>query len=399
MNRRFVAVLGVLGLLAVILPAVTVRPATAIATATWRPTARAAPLSSPMRGLYQWRGMQTAPNANEADAYERYLWRDLATRTATGYQYDFSTIDADLQTAQRQGRAFAFRIQALGERGIGVPEGIPGHWCDGMYVPDWNSATFVREARALVTALGDRYDDDPRMAWIDIGLYGRWGEWHTYGLCGADATPTTWKALVDMHGAAFPTTRLVMMSDHPDALQYALAKSPRIGWRRDSWGHDHFTAIRADASAWAVVQDRWKTAPVIVETWPPPDLALGVQQIQDYHISLVGNGNLLKGWSQLSASQQHALLTAGRTAGSIPRPLQVTYPTMFEHGRAAPITSVWQNAGVAPAYLPWRVEYQLRSGSTIIARTTSRLNLETLLPTDRATINDAWTVSEQVPDA
>ena len=27
--------------------------------------------------------------------------------------------------------------------------------------------------------LAEKYNDDPRMSWIDIGFYGNWGEWHT----------------------------------------------------------------------------------------------------------------------------------------------------------------------------------------------------------------------------
>ena len=67
---------------------------------TLTPTPRDPDLSGPMRGLYQWRGMQTVPDAHEQDAYQRYTWRDLTRRTAEGqWVIDLSPIEHDAERA------------------------------------------------------------------------------------------------------------------------------------------------------------------------------------------------------------------------------------------------------------------------------------------------------------
>lgn len=47
-------------------------------------------------------------------------------------------------------------------------------------VPNWNDATLISALESFILAFGARYDGDPRILFIEAGLYGFWGEWHTY---------------------------------------------------------------------------------------------------------------------------------------------------------------------------------------------------------------------------
>lgn len=46
--------------------------------------------------------------------------------------------------------------------------------------PYWNDSTLIKALESFIAAFGARYDGDPRLLFIEAGLYGFWGEWHTY---------------------------------------------------------------------------------------------------------------------------------------------------------------------------------------------------------------------------
>ena len=83
--------------------------------------------------------------------------------------------------------------------------------CDGDgpgRAPDWNHPAFQAQALELVNALAQRYDGDPRITAIQVGLLGLWGEWHQSG-CEALAPGAAIKqALRDAYQGLFSQTRL-----------------------------------------------------------------------------------------------------------------------------------------------------------------------------------------------
>jgi hypothetical protein len=343
---------------------------------------------NPLRGLYRWRGQENAPQPRSAyDSYERYSWRQL--EPAPG-QYDFSQIEQDLAAAAAAGRKHGFRIRALATgSGILVPDFLMGEmelgwWHDSdrngtndTYVPDWNDPDFLARARALTAALGERFDGDPRVNWIDIGMYGAYGEWNMAGF--SYPSPTGARAMrwenrrqiVDDYVAAFPATQLVMLSDDVEALPYALRLSPTIGWRRDSLGSTTFTDsvsfryYRAEPEIWDLLTQRFRSAPVIAEfinpssQVDPTDFQRAIIQARMFGISLVGNGNAIS-YSRLSSAGRSAYLELGKTVGYRFELKRLTLPGALSPGDSFSVESEWQNVGIAPAYEPWSVVFQLR---------------------------------------
>jgi hypothetical protein len=366
-----------------------------------------AEIVNPMRGLYRWNNQEYAPQPRPAyDSYERYGWRDLEPRRG---QYDFSVIDRDLEAAQRAGRKHAIRVRAM-IHGAGpvVPQYLVdamgrGWWSHGTYVPDWNDPDFVERMYALIAELGRRYNGDPRLAWVDVGFYGNWGEWHTWPVSyparngAVDMSSANKRQIVDHMAAAFPTTRLIMGSEDEDTLVYALRTYPTMGWRRDSLGswifdeNSTFRNLRQRSAEWNLVMERWQTAPIISEFISPndqrdPDVyRLAQQQAADYHVSLVSNGNTLS-WHSLSHSGRTALLDLGKQVGYRLVLSDLAISQELHPGETFSVASRWINRGNAPVYERWRPTLELRDDQGRV-RWAGRLNfdLTDLLPSQSPT--------------
>jgi hypothetical protein len=214
-----------------------------------------------------WHGQQLAPVAS-LDSYDRFSWRNLEP---TEGHYDFSTIDAALAEAKSRQGEFGFRVRLLkNQTGSLVPRYVMdhrpnlGYWYDykdsgggscnprtgggncDTYVPDWNDPFLLDRVTKLLQALGRRYAGDPGLGFVDVGVYGDYGEWHMFGFplqgpTGArPITSASKHKIIDAVVNAFPNKFILMATGDSDGLAYALAKSPRVGWRRDSLGNAAF---------------------------------------------------------------------------------------------------------------------------------------------------------------
>lgn len=396
-------------------------------------------LSNPMSGFYGEYDLHPENAAPLPSAplseYEEIEWSCLENDG----KYNFSFIDNILKQLP-PGVKFAFRLKAFHHivrnsrcnldhvlpsdlatdpHGWRLPYD-PSDLEKGYYfVPDWNDPTFLQRVARLLSALGQRYDGDPRISWVDIGIYGTWGEWHTWGLPNYmshgipydktdssyrynihDAQPGTFASkrfIIDAHVKAFPKTQLVMMSgdrSDGDALCYALklpGEQAHIGLRRDSLGAgsnwsnpfpDHYPGCDSLADQ-ALILNRWQTAPFIAEPFghartftmcpngQAQEYCLG-QEVTEYHIATVGDSDLgdnAEGkkakWKEISPADQQAFLWAGFHAGYrlAPVELDVTQlPSAQGKKKAARQLSIqtrWMNSGVTPPYNAWNVEFSL----------------------------------------
>jgi hypothetical protein len=255
-----------------------------------------------------------------------------------------------------------------------------------VWVPTWDSPSFLDRVRALMQALAARYDGSPDLSYFELGIYGRWGEWHTFGLCTPAATATTRRALVDAQADAFARTRTVMNSggSETEVFLYALGKSPRMGVRIDSWCDPwfHDQLVREPAKR-AAMEQRWKTAPIIAEPWGAGhiDTERCLAQVRTWHVAMLANGNL-EPWSGYSATERERLVEAGKSSGYRFQLDSLSFPTWVAAGGTLTLRTRWSNVGITPAYDAWRVTWLLRpaGGTATAASGTSALDLETFLP-------------------
>ncbi len=348
---------------------------------------------NPMRGYYRWYGGEPIPQPRPSyDHYARYGWRQLEPSRG---QYDFSALEQAMQAARAGGARFAFRVMAVNE--FSSPVELPdylkseggGRSCTyngaPLWVPDWDSPAFLARARALMQALGARFNGDPRLGYYDLGIYGQWGEWHTANLCTPAASDATKRALVDMQLDAFPSSRVLMNSGASEvtAFVYALGRSPRVGVRVDSlcdpWFDQQFTQHPTKLAA---MQDRWKTAPVVAEFFNPrpDDIGACQRQVAGWHIAAIGNGPI--SWSSYGPDQQSQMVALGKQSGYRFALVGLTYPAAAPSNSLIALDAQWRNDGAAPAYEPVDITFELQpqGQGTIAWRAVSRLDLQRLLP-------------------
>ena len=354
-------------------------------------------------GLYEWFGDNELPlPETSVQTYRRFVWKELERGDG---DYDFAPIESALRAARAKRQKFGFRIMACWS-GMGsvVPEYLneqmsQGFWFSSegrgkpdTYVPDWNSPSFLEHARRLLAALGKRFDGDPALGWVDIGIYGNWGEWHTGGFPyrehpeAAPGTLASKKAIIDAHFKAFPHTRLLMMTDDAEGLDYALRLSPEIGMRRDSLGHKWFEeGLESYTRTWDLASERWKTAPFVAEFYaptPPGMFHLAAIQVARFHVTMVGNGNLSTKFGQLPSDDRAELTRIHALAGAR---FSVNGGSAALGASKKIVTATWEvhNLGNVPAYDFWDVRCVLRKKSgEFVADAETGLDLRNVIPSD-----------------
>jgi hypothetical protein len=367
-----------------------------------------------LRGYYRWRGQELISLPSPAqDHYDRFTWKSLEPSMDV---YDFSAIDRALAAAQASRAKFGFRVRSMvgyedGQvyvpdymRGIGWWADTDGNGARGTFIPDWNNPTYIARAQKLLAKLGERYGADARLSFLDMGLYGQYGEWTlssrvNYATAPANMTPATLatkRALIDAHVQAFPNTQLLMfmLYSNFDPLLYAfsLPTAKPIGTRVDCIGQPGFFSQWLNRPAiWDQIKERWRVAPMITEYCAGSiildgaltrDDALG--HVEDYHVSAIGNGNIA--YSSLSTADQDAYRRIGLRTGFRFHLSGLSMAGSAIKGSQVTVRSSWQNQGVAPAYENWQVVLEFRDIATRTLRSSNTLsvNLKQLLPNPNA---------------
>ncbi|MFB9446641.1 DUF4832 domain-containing protein [Dactylosporangium vinaceum] len=236
-------------------PARPAAPATPSPALTDHPlTAAPSPLDNPLKGFARF----YFPGDNQNSGYPRSLaWSyfglsEVMTSATDCSTYNWSIVDNALNEIASYGNQAAIRFYMEYPGGTGshpgnaIPHCFDGHvtyrnntyW--GTVSPDYDSAYLLTAVQNFIAALGARYDGDPRIGFINLGLVGLWGEWHTwpFDTDTADGYPNLMPT--DAHAAqivtafdnAFSRTKLEIR--YPDSAGGA-ANTKDIGYHDDSF--------------------------------------------------------------------------------------------------------------------------------------------------------------------
>ena len=114
------------------------------------------------------------------------------------------------------------------------PDGAAGpiDRVDISAAPDWNNETFLARWEALWAELGKRYANDPRLGYVDVGGYGKYGEWWVDGAA---------LHITDANGLRMIKAVASGLPEQARPAQHDVSRSPSP-WRRS-------TPTRTSASA------------------------------------------------------------------------------------------------------------------------------------------------------
>jgi hypothetical protein len=236
---------------------------------------------------------------------------------------------------------------------------------------------------ALIAEMATRYDGDPRVGFVQVGLLGHWGEWHTY----FDATQgttlmaseSTMEAVLEAFDSNFFFTWPLVSAD---ILQYDMNT---VQWGTKSIGlHDDAfadTTVTAGGSPpgggsfydrlffWGF-EDDWQFLPIAGEV--APDLQSTVhddcspgndldEAVDTVHATWLLDAYLFEG-DGVTPPTAPELACATASARRMGYQLYVLEALLGDFDRAAPfeLTVRLRNAGVAPFYYEWPVEIALR---------------------------------------
>ena len=325
---------------------------------------RAQPLSSLVRQFVPWHEIESHGD-DDADRIRRFArdhWSGLRRRNVKVVPRII------LEHPQRGGR----------------------YWPWDLESGDYLSAAFRERVRGLIRKLGEAWNDDPRVAWIETGLIGWWGEHHT---------PSPDEAMQELIGtemeAAFPDRYLLRR--YPSEFD-----RPAWGLYWDSFGcssgqDDH------TQEGLAARPQMFRTAPISGEiaydhcspggstpeesVTDPAHTATLVALARRHHATALG-------W--VSDARPGPRTSAGLQA--IQRALgyrfvidSATYSARCEPGGPFRIELRVRNTGSAPCYVDWPLECRFSDPAT--GRTTWRTRFPSTDLTDWQP-GDDWVPAE-----
>ncbi len=265
------------------------------------------------------------------------------------------------------------------------------YWPADMQVGDYSSDQFKRRVQRLIQRLGQCWDNDPRVAWVQMGIIGYWGEHHHPS---PDAEMQ--KVVGDAFAQAFKNKKVTVR--HPwEFTDYEFG----VYW--DSWAHIQQVGNHGEGIAKLnAATGRWKICPMDGEcayNWgryqeqpgDNPNDTLSDPVHREWLIDTIRwlHGNDL-GWVA-SYDASEPLVRAG--AQQVQKAFgyrfvveRVRYDATLVPGQAFHVRFSVRNTGSAPFYYDWPVEVSLLdpvSRTTVWKNTFKGVDIRSWLPGDQ----------------
>lgn len=360
-----------------------------------------APPDNPLKGLVPYveaDGWDQFPHSLE---FHYFSIRDLMT----GYdEFNWSPIEEKIAVTRARGCQLTFRVmmeypgkpnqvpQFLIDEGVKITkwkrEAADGGDC---HTPDYDDPRLRKALVNFITALGEKYDGDPRIGFLTAGILGLWGEWHNHPRVDLMAKKETQEIVMAAFEKAF--TRTPVLLRYPageNDYHYAPNAKRRFGFHDDSfdWAtldsgkpEDDWFFIPLLRNAGAL--DRWRQFPVGGEIRPElweksftdnaHPKAQGFDEcVRQTHVTWLMDSGLFEKRFPLPESRKQRAIKAVQRMG---------YEFHISNWRKtdAGIEIEVENRGVAPFYHDWKAE--LFSDSALV----KTFELQGILPGQKKT--------------
>jgi hypothetical protein len=322
--------------------------------------------------------------------------------------FNWAGLDALLSDVASRGNQTVFRVYLDYPT---LPSGIPQYLLDAGLVtrsytdyanngisvsPDYENPLLDQALTNFIAALGARYDGDPRVGFITLGLLGFWGEWHTYPHDNWFASAAVQDEVLMAYEAAFTKTKLL--------VRYPSGTNPAV--RRFGYHDDSFAYQTIDPPGWMFLgrlkaagdTNKWRTQPIGGEVRPEVQLCMWdasqtscVPAGQEFsrcvdltHASWMLNHGVFS--PGITGAQKDLALAGSRRLGYT---LCVSNALLVDASvsNTLNVSVGLGNMGVAPFYYDWPVQLGALSSSNTLANSwVTTWKLSSLLPTTTNTI-------------
>jgi hypothetical protein len=243
-------------------------------------------------------------------------------------------------------------------------------WPADMTKDDYSSEQFKTRLRRLIQRLGQCWDNDPRVAWVQMGIIGYWGEQETPW-----PTVEIQQLMADEFAAAFPNKKVLVRRPKDAFTAYP------FGGYLDSWANwGKETTDGAAADYLNTTQARWK-----VNVWEgesaynccghqtqpgdSPDDTMKdpvhrnfmIDTIRKRHCSALG---WVSGYTKSDLVVAAGAEEVQRAFGYHYVLNEVQYPARLTPGAEFSVSFKVTNIGSAPMYYNWPVEVSLLNPTT-----------------------------------
>lgn len=235
------------------------------------------PQVEPMTGLVLWSSNEHVATAPIQLEFEYIAYSDVVKGERA---YDFSVIDQKLEAiAQRKHQAILRFYDTYVGKETGVPQYIrdlPDYKgvtakSEGKRTgfPDWSHPAWQRCVLDFFEALGERYDRDARIAFLQVG-FGLWSEYHIYDgpmKLGETFPSKAYQTQFLLHlSKCFTETPWMISVDAADSERTPIEDSAELlalkfGLFDDSFNHQKHA--QENEPNWRILGlERWKTNPM-----------------------------------------------------------------------------------------------------------------------------------------
>jgi hypothetical protein len=255
--------------------------------------------------------------------------------------------------------------------------------------PNYSDPRLDRGLKQLIVALGKRYDGNPRVGFIELGLLGFWGEWQTQPFPNLFAPLAVQRSVLDAFQGAFHGTQLL--------ARYATGPA---GEQTFTGYHDDYFPLDTEANPYrddprylflpqlhAAGRARsWMTTPISGEMVPGGarrflghDWPMTIAAAQHAHFSWIGPYTPLA--VPLRGARLKRAETLARVLGYNFRLDAFAYSQRAAAGASTTVTLGGTNTGVAPFYYAWPFEFAWIDGNgAVVKRVPAPADIRAWLP-------------------
>jgi hypothetical protein len=304
--------------------------------------------------------------------YLRLPWSFLEPAEGS---FDWSVVDTPAQRWISEGKRVAFRIscceswmryatpqwvEQAGAKGHNFTVGKGLDENGPFWEPVYDDPVFLEKLEKFLAVFSKRYDGNPRVAFVDVGSFGVWGEGHCWASTKLEIEDAIKQRHMDLYLKYFPHTLLAVSDDfigpgnkvaHHPLTDYMLTKGVTL--------RDDSICVQPPPNSWfhaELAQSFWPQLPVVLEhehfgssvnrkAWGDGSLLL--QSVEEYHASYMS----IHWWPREFLDKNRDVIDRiNRRLGYRLQLKKLSWPRQITAGQPFSVAATWANAGVAPCY-------------------------------------------------